>query len=147
MAGRITKDNDGGFILNLDGHRQLYKASYEGNLFVCKRGKMLDGWNPIEGGATLRRVIWQRFRYYGVFLPWVEENGVKMQIKGFWSFWNAINDQLRAAWICDLCDSIYEDSPCEVDYLATHGCRNAACPSYIERMKQLESLTDEDRES
>ena len=34
MAGRITKDNDGGFILNLDGHRQLYKASYEGNLFV-----------------------------------------------------------------------------------------------------------------
>ena len=62
MAGRITKDNDGGFILNLDGHRQLYKASYEGNLYVEEVLAKVYAWccNTSATSATTAR--WPRSR-------------------------------------------------------------------------------------
>ncbi len=143
--GRITHDKDGGFILNLPTHRRLYKASDMGDLFEAKRTHLLDGWAPLEGGSTMRRVIWNKFKSHGVVMPWREENGVTMKIEGFYQLLQGAGNRLRGTWVCTFCEAVYEDSPREVDHLGGHGCRNGACPEYIRRIEALRAMPDEDK--
>ena len=142
---RLTNDLDGK-ILNIEQHRHLYKMTYRGDLFLCKRGELGRGWKDMESD-TMRRHVWEKFRSLGMRGIWHEQNGVAIKIDGFRPVMQGIGDMVWVHWVCEACDSVYEDSPREVDYLRSNGCRNGSCVTYEARMKLLQSLTDEDLES
>jgi hypothetical protein len=130
---RITNDNDGGRILNIELHQHLYKLMPDGDMYMVRRGELSTGWIAMPEDSTRRRHIFGRFRRVGITAPWRYENGIDPTLKGFTRVLRDVHGQLHACWACDGCNGVYEDTPVELDYLWMHGCRNAACVRYIER--------------
>jgi hypothetical protein len=122
---RITNDEDGGKILNLPQHRQLYKATKNGDLFAVMRGKLHErGWGAIESD-TMRRHVWKRFDEIGFPVAWREANGEDIAITNFRTY----QGQICLWYICEGCDALWKSSPENVDRIR-HGCHNENCVHY-----------------